>query len=102
MAVIREFNIIEPPTSGELQHKAVRALSLGGLLRVVGIAQQEVPAAKPEVFEMRIAQTVHPEAGGMTVAGFTERGEHLTLRMPEDLAAPALASLITNDTSACA
>ncbi len=95
MPVIKEFNVIEPPTSGEVQERALEALLSSGLLKLTLLGQEEVPRPKETTIEFRVAQTIHPEEGGMRITGPTSEDNSVVIYAPEDTGMPATASIVT-------
>ncbi len=93
MPEIREYIVVEPPTSGEVQGRAVNALS-EGILRLTVLALQEIPRPEEEVVELTINQTLHPREGGMDISGHTIDGVSVVIRAPFDAEEPATASIV--------
>lgn len=97
MSEIVSYTVVEPPTSGELEERAVTALLGKGVLSVVLRSHQEVPAVEDQEFSFRIRQTTHPLEGGMFIAGELEGdtiGETIIVRTNSNPAEAALASMV--------
>ncbi|MGH7240913.1 MAG: hypothetical protein ACREGB_01295 [Candidatus Saccharimonadales bacterium] len=93
MTEIREFYVVEPPTSGEFQGR-VHAELPKGIMMLGVLAMQDIPRSVEQTITMTIRSTLHPEAGGMDVMGVTESGADVVVRAPSDESAPATASIV--------
>ncbi|HSH55440.1 MAG TPA: hypothetical protein VK983_01280 [Candidatus Limnocylindrales bacterium] len=95
MARIEEFNVIDPPTSLEVQDRAFEALRNNGVMPMILMPTREVPPPVSQNVSMRIHQTIHPVEGGMTISGRDELSRYsLTVRMTDDYENQATASLV--------
>ena len=93
MISIEKYTVIEPPTSGEVTERAFQQLSRGGYLKLVILGQAEVPRALPQELEFRIAQTLHPEEGGLSIGGTTAEGDFVVVHASQESNEPATASV---------
>lgn len=94
MPIIREFHVIEPPTSAEIQERALKALQTGSLLRLTLRSLQQVPSTEEIFVEFRIAQVVKPDEGGMKITGPNAEGNSVVVNVPEDSALSTTASIV--------
>ncbi len=93
MVSIEKYTVIEPPTSGGLTELAFQQLSRGGLLKLVLLGHAEVPRSTRQEVEFRIAQTLHPEEGGLSIGGTTAENAFVLVHASSDSAEPATASV---------
>ncbi len=93
MVSIEKYTVIEPPTSGEVAELAFNQLSRGGFLRLVLLSDTEVPRAVPQEVEFRIAQTLHPEDGGLSIGGTTTEEAYVLVHASADSTQSATATV---------
>lgn len=95
MPGIKEFIVIEPPTSHEVQKRVVDMMLTGGLIKLIVKGVHEVPRAKPEEVVFNLKQTTHPEIGEMIIAGMTEDFRSVIVNAGSDSEYPAIGHMVT-------
>lgn len=101
MSRLREFYIVEPPTSAEIQDRTVEALKACKTLQfIVGepVNPEADDATRPELMavEFTIKQTSHPDDGTMRIVGEVNGGDSVMVRTSAEPNQPATASLIVD------
>jgi hypothetical protein len=94
---ITKFEVVEPPTGGEVVDRALVALGHGDILTmVIKATEQQVPTPEEQEIAFHIRRTTtHPNEGGMTITGYTESPRQLVRVCIEDNNQAANGSLIT-------
>ena len=94
MAQIKEFIVIEPPTSGEVREQAFEALKARDYLSLTVIGTQEVPKPEPEEIAFNILQTSQTPEGGMRLMGRTATKDIVSLTTLSDESLPATGDIV--------
>jgi len=90
---INEYTVLQPATSEGVRERILEALaSKRGVLSLLMLSDQEVPAAEPVTVSFHIVQTLHLADGGGSVSGMRVMAEGDS---EEDPAAAPLAGTVT-------
>lgn len=96
MPSIRFFEVVQPPTSREVEELAFNAIRSRSTLPL--IAQLEPTAEDPKddlvEIDMHIRATRHPESGGMRILGDNALRDTVNLELSVDPNTPARLSMI--------
>jgi hypothetical protein len=95
MSTIREYEVIQPPTSGELREQIIASLGSGSMVAVQGRPEAADLGPRDVVdVEMEIVSTLHPKDGSMRALGETAAGKTINLQLSADKSAPASFSMV--------
>ncbi len=94
MAHIKEFIVIEPPTSGEVREHAFEALEARGSLRLTVLGTQEVPKPEPEEVAFNIHQTSQLTEGGMRLVGRNAVKDSISVTIDSQATLPAIGDFV--------
>jgi len=94
MAQIKEFIVIEPPTSGEVRERAFEALKAHDRLLLTVLGTQEVPKPEPEEITFDILQTSQAPEGAMRLMGRTATRDIISVITLSDESLPATGDII--------
>ncbi|HET7320060.1 MAG TPA: hypothetical protein VFI84_00565 [Candidatus Saccharimonadales bacterium] len=91
--ISREFIVVEPPTSAEVQEFVAEAIRFSSTLDLVLLPDQEVPPPqeKPVAITMHLVNLL--SNGRLLVLGISDESPHITVRT-QDKDQPATASIV--------
>lgn len=89
MAQLREFTVLEPPTSGEVRERAFAALKAREALTLTVIGVQEVPKPVTEELAFNIQNISQLQDGGMRLMGRSALKDIVTITTSGDDSLPA-------------
>jgi hypothetical protein len=93
---IVNFEVVQPPTGGEVVDRALVALGESGILSmVVKASEQQVPPPEEKLVSVQIRQTTHPRQGGMIITGYIEEPRQLVKLRIANNEEPATGSFIS-------
>lgn len=95
MAHIKEFIVIEPPTSGEVREHAFKALEARDSLTLTVLGKQEVPKSEPEDVAFNIFHTSQLPEGGMRLMGRNAARDIISVTIDGDTTLPAIGDIVT-------
>lgn len=95
MPSIQSFNVLQPPTSGEVEEQLIAALRHGGVFEdMVLLPDQDIPKPEAVTISFRIHQTVHPKEGGMVITGKNDTYPSIRIHAGPDSTKPATATMV--------
>jgi len=91
MARIQQFNIIQPPTSGEVRTQALGALECKGVLKLTILGKQDLPKPELSSVEVQVRDAHQPDNEGLRFGGTDAEGNSVRIRTEADPELPATA-----------
>lgn len=95
MTQIREFIVLEPPTSGDLRTRALEALKDHGNLSMTVQGTQEVPKSQPEEVNFNIQRVSRYTDKGLQFIGRSVNNDIVSVVAQGDESQPAIGDIIS-------
>lgn len=94
---LREYDVVQPPTSLEVQQAARDALDLetGDKKMIITVLGRfAIPKPEEETYTFQIKRSVYEDEGGRIISGSTEEGQVVVIHASGSPEEPATATIV--------